>query len=308
MDDNVQEFINDGVTVFENIFTDEEIEKIRDSFHEQLQDYGINHTDILNKAVKPPNNIRIKGAPSRIFYKKWKIDVSFNEKVYNCMKILMEKTFASGEQKYFEHDMGKFDDLYGYIDRVCYRLPDDIKEEGGLLLHIDRNPFDPELKKYGGMTKWRPIQAFIALTDQFGSESGGLRVVKGFHKEIDEYFKNNNENISGGGEFFRLISKSHTKLEKRCQPVNAPKGSLVCWDNRLPHATAQKCAGNDTREVVYVGYLPSIDINRIYVQQQLSHLRKNIPPPAYYEKDETSDKDWNEKDLTNIQKKLLGVV
>ena len=33
-----------------------------------------------------------------------------------------------------------------YIDRVCYRLPDSVQAEGGLGLHLDRNPLDPYLE------------------------------------------------------------------------------------------------------------------------------------------------------------------
>ncbi len=43
-------------------------------------------------------------------------------------------------------------------------------------------------------------------------------------------------------------------LRKSLVTVQAPKGSLVCWDNRLPHATCASLDGNDSREVVFVGF------------------------------------------------------
>lgn len=44
--------------------------------------------------------------------------------------------------------------------------------------------------------KWRPIQSSLVLTDHHGCESGGLKLVKGFHKD---YFSVNRhvEELSG---------------------------------------------------------------------------------------------------------------
>jgi len=197
-----------------------------------------------------------------------------------------------------------------YIDRVCWRLPDNIKSEGGLSCHLDRNPYDPYLMKSGSLKKWRPIQAFVSLTDQYGTNSGGLKVVKGFHHKIDEYFnKNMKDDTNKGGEFYRLNSKSHALLAKNLCPIDAPKGSLVCWDNRLPHATCQLLDGYDTREVIYVGWLPNIELNKKYCAQQLENIRLNRPPPAYIDDDkQNSDKNWSENELTDKQKKMLAIV
>jgi len=307
IEEKIQEYLNDGVTVVENLFDEKEVEQIRNDFHHQLLGMGINHEEIIKKTAEPPNDVRVKGKPSRIFYNKWKIDACTNQKVYNVVKRIFEHTYFSGKTPGFEHIYGKSDDIILYMDRVCYRYPDSIKAEGGLGLHLDRNPYDPYLLKSNGEKKlFRPIQAFITLTDHYGSDTGGLRVVKGFHKKIDSYFKDPTESVSTKGEFFRLNSKSHTKLEKECQPINAKKGSLVLWDNRLPHDTCKKLSGYDTREVIYVGFLPNIALNQKYVITQLEHIKKNIPPPAYYEKDEVSDRNWNDTDLTEFQKKLLG--
>jgi hypothetical protein len=73
----------------------------------------------------------------------------------------------------------------------------------------------------------------ICLTDHFGSDSGGLKVVKGFHHQISDYF--NDFDQIGGGEFCRLNTKSHTALERKLEPVYAPKGSIIFFDNRLLH-------------------------------------------------------------------------
>lgn len=310
--EHIDEFIECGITVIEDIFNEEEVDHIRKQLHTQLFELGIDHNAIIQKQIEPFNSVRMKAPTSKIFYNKWKIDVQTNPKIYECVKKLMQQTFSPSDVPNFEHIYGPFEDIYAYIDRICYRLPDCIKMEGGLKLHIDRNPFDPYLLKNGGLKKWRPIQGFLTLTDHYGSESGGLRVVKNFHKKSDLYFKNNlslnNENISKGGEFFRLDSRCHTKLEQECQPVNAKKGSLVLWDNRLPHDTCTKLAGIDTREVIYIVFIPKTSINVEYIKNQLTTINKNIIPPAFnaHGSTELCDKNWNDNQLTKFQKNILG--
>ena len=303
----LDEYDKNGVIVIKNVFTDEEVDQIRKDLHDQLLTLGIDHDKVLSGEQKLDDGVRIKGKPSRIFYNKWKMDVHLNDKVYNYVKNLMTHTYSSGKKKGYEHPMGYSNDVLAYIDRICWRLPDSIKAEGGLNMHLDRNPYSP----YDNLKKWRPIQAFVSLTDQFGSSSGGLKVVKGFHNRIDEFFaKSTDETLKSqnGGEFFRMNSKSFAALEKELQPINAPKGSLVLWDNRLPHATCDKLDGFDTREVVYVGWLPNVKINREYCDRQLDNIKQNVPPPAYVnDKDEKSDRNWTLDDLSHSQKHMLGI-
>jgi hypothetical protein len=194
---------------------------------------------------------------------------------------------------------------HSYVDRVCYRLPDSIRAEGGLGVHLDRNVNHP----YESLEKWRPIQAFVALTDQFGSDSGGLRVTRQFHTQIARYDFRTPPNESERGEFHRVNQNRHHQLCEQCQPVNCSAGSLVCWDNRLPHATAAALSGGDTREVVYVGFLPDVALNRRYVEAQAAALRANRRPPAYLADGAVdADRDWDIDDrslLTDAQRALL---
>jgi len=107
----------------------------------------------------------------------------------------------------------------------------------------------------------------VCLTDHFDGDSGGLRVVPGFHHRIDAYFRGKKE-AEGGGEFCRLNSVQHDTLQRQCRPVVAPRGSVVFWDGRIPHATAMHLSGSDTREVVYCGFLPDVPLNRLYAARQ----------------------------------------
>ena len=301
-EEQINEYKNTGLLVIENVLTEEEIEKARKGLHDQLLLFGIDHDKILSGEHTIEEGCRLKSTASKFVYSKWKLDVHLHENVYQCMKQLMNMTYSSGITPYFDHPFGSSDDIIAYIDRCCWRLPDVIRTEGGLELHLDRNPYDPYLIKGKGLERWRLIQAFVTLTDSYGSDGGGLRVVKGFHKEIDTYFNNNfnkkMDNVSKG-EFYRMASNSHISLGKRLEPVMTPRGSLVCWDNRLPHATCAKLGGYDTREVVYVGWMPNVDINKNYAKKQLTNIKNNTPPDFYL-----TDKDWDE--LTSLQWKMLG--
>lgn len=97
-------------------------------------------------------------------------------------KDLINATYSSGSEPGFTHPFGHSNDVLPFIDHVAYRLPDHIMAEGGLSLHIDRNPHRPFSGQY-----FRPIQSWIALTDHYGGESGGLLVVPGFHLEYDNF-------------------------------------------------------------------------------------------------------------------------
>ena len=183
-----------------------------------------------------------------------------------------------------------------------------IRHEDGLGLHLDRNPSDPYLLNNGGLKKWRPIQSFISLTDQYGSGGGGIKVVSGFHKQLDESFINYHQ--EGGGEFCRLNNKIHCKLHKKLEPLNVPKGSIVFFDNRLPHATCDNLSGNDTREVIYFSYIPCVKQNAKYLLSQTEHFIKELIPPMYSSNSagDISLRYFEINALNSLQKKLLKII
>lgn len=303
----LQEFRKTGLLVIEDVFSPEHVALTRDTFHEHLAYLGIDHDAIL-AGKETDTGPRIKSPVSRIFYPKWKfLDIHLHPNLTMLAKDLLLKTYGSGEDPDFIHPYGKFSDIRAYVDRICWRLPDCIRSEGGLGLHLDRDPVDPYHLKSGGLKKWRPIQSLVCLTDHFHADSGGLRVVPGFHKRIDNYFKG--KESEGGGDFHRMNSVKHEALGKQVRPVIAPAGSVIFWDNRLPHATSDRLSGCDTREVIYTGFLPYTEINKSYIDKQLDMIIKNQVPPAYAEvgKKETADRDWNVKRITDEQKSLIGL-
>jgi hypothetical protein len=88
---------------------------------------------------------------------------------FGIVSTIWKHTFAAGIPG-FETPFVGFNPLkgYSYIDRLAYRLPDSISEQGGLGLHVDCNPLEPA----NDPRKWRPMQASLALTDSMTPSSG----------------------------------------------------------------------------------------------------------------------------------------
>jgi hypothetical protein len=299
---HLAEFAKKGYVVIENVLDDEEIAAARNAFHKELATLNIYHDAVLNATEPAPPECAIKSSVANIFYSKWKFDVHLHPKVVDIMRGLLHATFMHADMADTYPGPCKMssDNVFAYIDRVCYRLPNAIRNEKGLDLHLDRHPTQPFVQ----IKKWRPIQAFVALTDHFGPHTGGLRVVPGFPAKIDEYFARGGEIKETPGEFFRMHGHAHDRLRKDLVTVQAPKGSLVCWDNRMAHATCAQLDGVDSREVVYVGFLPDVPLNRDYLARQKLCLMRGFSPPAY---DSVSVKPFDSFDeLNEEQKALLG--
>lgn len=300
-------FREEGILVVENVLSQEEVDAARDALHgDILRRTGIQHGGEHWGEL----GARLKGPGMYMCYARWKLlHVHLKPAVTSAYEQLLEHTYGPGYEPNFEHPFGPCFNHLCMVDRVCYRLPDTVSVEEGLALHLDRNPKDPYLLKAGGLDRWRPIQAFVALTDHFDSNSGGLKVVRGFHKEINEYFEGSAEAEAAcgqKGEFFRMNGKSHSKLRRQQEAVYAPRGSLVLWDSRLPHATCDSLQGFDSREVVYTGFLPNTEINRRYISNQRTDIEKNIYPTYGPRGVCAADRDWEVDELTHEQRMRLG--
>ncbi len=243
------------------------------------------------------------------------LNVNLHPQVTRIARQLILATFGGADQiaaasldnsgaPLFGHPMGRFEQIGLLADRINYRLPDQILAEGGLDLHIDRNALDP----WANLQFWRPIQAFVALTDQYGGESGGLRCVRGFHARSDyDVARGQDKAALAKGAFNRLPSKRHQSLVDQCMPVDCPAGSIVFWDNRLPHATAQTLKSTDTREVVYCSFVPLCGVNVDAIDAQRIALERNLQPPHYAaSRDAPGDRDWALNELTEEQSAMLG--
>ena len=85
-----------------------------------------------------------------------------------------------------------------YIDRCCFRVPDSIvdsqsaldrrkKLQRSLTPHLDCCPHSIFEASDKQIPKWRPIQAFIALTDTLNKNEGGFEACRGLHAEFDSW-------------------------------------------------------------------------------------------------------------------------
>ena len=233
-----------------------------------------------------------------MFFAKFKIDLHVNEQMYLTWKELYDNVDVG-------IPLGSYDDIIPYVDRVCCRLPDHILADSGVKLHIDMRPGTNGLNN---VKKWRPIQSSLALTDHCGGDSGGLKLVSGFHKEFNEFF-NGFECENDYGEFFRMHDKSYEAINKRCLPVTVPAGSLVLWDTRLPHKTCQKLSGFDTREVLFMAYIPNVPLNIEYRNEQRDAIINKKAPPSYCGKNGIDVlRDYELEELSEFQKKMLNIV
>lgn len=317
--EQLDEFVRTGVLVVPDVLTSAEVEAARAAFHAQLREHGIDYAALLNgEQSADALGVRMKSPAAAFYARRWRLlNVSLAPQVVRIASQLILATFGGRDNDVarvtdesgvplFAHPLGAFDEVNFLCDRTNFRLPDSVRSEGGLELHIDRNALDP----YANLAFWRPVQAFVALTDQFGGESGGLRCVRGFHVRYNSYDVARGEDPSAlaKGAFNRLNTKRHSSLADACMPVDCPAGALVLWDNRLPHATAQKLKGRDTREVVYCNFAPNIPLNAEAVAAQRRALELNLQPPHY---DATGaapgDRDWEFDELSAEQRRLLGV-
>lgn len=242
------------------------------------------------------------------------------------------------------HPFGPFDPRvgYSYIDRMGYRLPTKLAERLGmppdgnkssssiakktnrslpiqrsLTPHLDCCPED----RFRGR-KWRPIQCFVSLTDNLEPDTGGFEAAKGFHHDFDEWARTRPPTLvsrKGGrtvavpapcvGAYTHIRPKEDRDVLERVQHIPVRVGSAVFWDHRIPHANAYRHLGDSARCVVYTSFLPDVDVNRRYVQEQLDDLKRGRQPVDTWIQNtivEPVDESVLEG-LTHVQRCLLGL-
>jgi hypothetical protein len=180
--------------------------------------------------------------------------------------------------------------------------------------------------------KWRPIQCFVSLTDNLEANTGGFEAAKGFHREFQQWAKNRpstiatHKNKDGSrteiaipaacvGEYTHIRPKEERAIMDRVYHVPVRRGSAVFWDNRIPHANAYKHNGTIPRTVVYCSFLPDVDLNRRYIENQLKHFQLSQPVTDQWNhiasKDDASgDKNKNvprSYTFSSLGRKLVGI-
>ena len=199
--------------------------------------------------------------------------------------------------------------------------------------------------------KWRPIQCFVSLTDNLLPNTGGFEAAPGFHREFHSWVQNGRRLSSNSDDSAFAVGEDMSspkqqqpcigeythvhdrELMKRVQHIPVRAGSVVFWDNRLPHGNSYR---NDNsydqtipsstaplescgaRAVVYCSFLPDIAINRRFVERQLIDWKLGRAPRVgdrwIKQDDEEEDDDDNdlrnnemELQLSDLGRKLIGL-
>eukprot|EP01039_Chlorochromonas_danica_P009832 gene9828-10875_t len=296
----INEFIENGVVVVPNVLTTEEVEEARRGFHAMLQQYGVDVNDLENTghALGQLSSTHGSGGVLDLFYFDWKLKINEHPKVLSILQALWRATYAaydpsssSTTDKTFAHPFGPFDTekAYMYIDRVGYRLPSALSQQLGknnksplqrsLTPHLDCSP----LERFQGK-KWRPIQSFIPLTDTLNKNEGGFEVCKGLHREFDEWVARRPNSFKDNspppivGQFTPIRPKEDEEIIRRMEAVPCRAGDLLLFDYRLAHANSMHNVTDHPREVVYLGFLPAVEVNRRYAEEQKERYSKGELP------------------------------
>lgn len=339
--EKIEQFIWDGVVVIENVIPQDEIDTIRSSFHDCLLSLGVDSTNIeacLNE-LKSLSSTGGAGGILDIFYPPWRIQLGTDSRLFALISQLWSATYGMNHE-YFPHPYGPFDGTkgYTYIDRVGFRIPSTLAETLGSGERVPKNKFvqrslTPHLdccphNMYNNdkeFPRWRPLQAFLSLTSNNDANSGGFECCKGFHREFDTFsfsripsFKSPELVSLCLGDYTHIRPREDQHIFERMESIQYPAGSLVIWDQRIPHSNSYRNDSSVIREVVYTNFLPYVDINKRFAFEQLRRYRDGLIPTDQWlqapgdglEVSRTSleSRLETESNLNDHQKRLLGIL
>lgn len=253
--DHINEFINNGVVVVPNVIKSDLIEDTLSKLRIYLSSTGCDSEDLTTTAGSLAKLSSTNGAGGilDIFYEDWKLSLNENPAVVSVLQELWRHTYAlqgrDNESSHFEHPYGQFDpnQAFMYIDRVCYRVPSEISAKFGpskkkqlqrsLTPHLDCCPHD----MYGKDSKWRPIQAFLCLTDTLLPNEGGFEACPGHHKGFAAWAAARAPSVtkSGGeaapcvGDFSPIRPIEDKDVLENFRHIPCKAGDLVCWVSSL---------------------------------------------------------------------------
>ncbi|GAB9463664.1 hypothetical protein Gpo141_00001114 [Globisporangium polare] len=332
--EQIDEFMRNGVVVIPNVLTPEEVAAARAGLHGELAKYDVDPNDLVATGdnLKKLSSTGGAGGILDLFYPSWRLCVAENDKVFAAMSDLWSATYAQNHPD-FRHPHGDFNGKQGfmYINRVCYRVADTISKMHGakksrpmqrsLTPHLDCCPTDP-FNSGKDIPRWRPIQCITVLTDNLEKNTGGFEAVKGFHKEFESYFADQErraleqEELNGTrpqvclGDFSPLRMQEDRDVISRYEHVNCEAGSVIFFDWRIPHANSYKHTGSVPREVVYTGFLPDVSVNQVYIQEQLRRYRLRLLPADHWQKsqgDKRVEEQFSKHHFSALGSRLIGL-
>jgi hypothetical protein len=254
-----------------------------------------------------------------LFYPPSKLRLAQNPRFFSGISQLWAATYAPSthlqdhnenqdinysddlDKQLYAHPYGPFDPKQGYfyLDRTGFRVPDHISQrhakgkrplQRSLTPHLDCCPSalyssDKQVKR------WRPIQSFIALTDNHTPDSGGFECVKGWHREFQAWAQRRKPCGKTGkpapcvGDFTPIRPEEDADVIARFAPVLYPAGSVVAFDWRIPHANAARHLGEAPRQVSYGSFLPDVPVNRLYARRQRERFLAGMQPDDQWKED-----------------------
>lgn len=344
----IEEFRQRGVVVVPEVLSRDEVSHVRSGFHAFLLDKGCDVTDLerTGRALSSLSSTGGAGGILDVFWADWKLFVLEHPAITAAFSALWSETFASGDTEHFEHRHGAFDPAspIAAVDRICYRLPDSISKmhsfkkgkglQRHLAPHLDCCPHQDDRSAAAGngnettphAVKWRPVQAFIALTDNpYPSEQGGFECCPGLHRKFKEWAEcrppsilpqigkksNYSEQVQTNppclGAFTPMRPKEDADILSRFEPIPCRAGDLVMWDNRIPHANARVQADSAPREVVYIGMLPPVSQNLEYAHEQLQRFRDGRFPVDFWHGRKESALQPCEYNFSKLGRRLMRI-
>lgn len=162
----------------------------------------------------------------------------------------------------------------------------------------------------------------MSLTDNIYPNTGGFEAVPGFHREFHSWVQHGRRRIMKEddddsptkqqhqqpqhprpcvGEYTHVHPMYDHDILSRIQHIPVKAGSVVFWDNRIPHGNSFRndpisVVDNDVdvnndnrfnndalsisgaRAVVYCSFLPDVHVNRTFVSNQLLDWKLRRPP------------------------------
>ena len=299
--EQIHTFLQDGILVVPRVINIDRVQQIRRQFHQYLHDKGcdIEHLDKTAQALTSLSSTGGSGGVLDVFYEDWKLSLNQDPTIFAIMSSIWENSYANSQQTHlFNHPYGSFDPTKGLIaiDRVCFRVPESVSEsfhvkkgkknqnlQRSLTPHLDCCPHDTYNIKSESIKRWKPIQAFIALTDNLEPNTGGFEAVPGFHRQFQEWAMKRPPNTGSTvapcvGDFTPIRPVEDRDVIEQFRHIPCRAGDLVIWDYRIPHANARFNLAPTPREVIYLGFLPYVDINFQFAREQLRRMEAGETP------------------------------
>jgi hypothetical protein len=275
-----------------------EFEVTRKGFHETLLKYGVDYDRLeeTGKELGKLSSTKGAGGVIDLFYMDWKLKLNENEKIAKILQELWARTYAINHE-YFQHPFETIDTSKAYmaIDRVCFRVPENLSKELGTQKHPLQRSLTPHLdccphKRFDGK-RWKPIQSFVALTDAMNPNEGGFEACPEFHKGFDDWAAHRElpAHLTSldqlcVDQFTALRPKEESFVYERFRPIPYKAGDLILWDHRIPHANSMSNQTDRVREVVYLGFLPAVSLNESFARDQWERFQQGILPLGFWHK------------------------